>query len=86
MILGLIDFILHVDSYLLALVAHYGSWVYGILFLIVFIETGVVAMPFLPGDSLWFAAGALAGVGSLDLPTLLAALSWRRCWATVVTT
>ena len=52
----MIDFILHVDSYLLALVAHYGSWV-GILFLIVFIETGVVAMPFLPGDGLWFAAG-----------------------------
>lgn len=74
MILGLIDFILHVDSYLLALVAHYGSWVYGILFLIVFIETAVVAMPFLPGDSMWFAAGALAGVGSLDLPTLLATL------------
>lgn len=72
--MGLIDFILHVDSHLLALVAQYGSWVYGILFLIVFIETGVVAMPFLPGDSLLFAAGALAGVDSLDLPTLLATL------------
>jgi len=71
---GLIDFILHVDSHLLSLVSTYGGWVYGILFLIVFIETGVVAMPFLPGDSLLFAAGALAGVGSLDLPTLLATL------------
>ncbi len=72
--MGLIDFILHVDSHLLSLVSTYGGWVYGILFLIVFIETGVVAMPFLPGDSLLFAAGALAGVGSLDLPALLATL------------
>lgn len=72
--MGLIDFILHVDSHLLSLVSQYGGWVYGILFLIVFVETGVVAMPFLPGDSLLFAAGALAGVGSLDLPVLLATL------------
>lgn len=62
------------DGHLLSLVAQYGGWVYGILFLIVFIETGVVAMPFLPGDSLLFAAGALAGVGSLDLQTLLVTL------------
>lgn len=72
--MGLIDFLMHVDSHLLSLIDQYGIWVYGILFLIVFVETGVVAMPFLPGDSLLFAAGALAGVGSLDLPTLLAAL------------
>lgn len=62
----LIDFVLHVDRHLLNLIAQYGLWVYGILFLIVFVETGLVVMPFLPGDSLLFAAGALAGVGSLD--------------------
>ena len=72
--MGLFDFILHVDHHLLALVSEYGSWVYGILFLIVFIETGVVAMPFLPGDSLLFAAGALAGAGSLEVPVLFATL------------
>lgn len=62
----LIDFVLHVDRHLLSLIGQYGLWVYGILFLIVFVETGLVVMPFLPGDSLLFAAGALAGVGSLD--------------------
>ena len=69
--MDLIDFILHVDRHLLSLIGQYGLWVYGILFLIVFVETGVVVMPFLPGDSLLFAAGALAGVGSLD-PLVLA--------------
>ncbi|MBK9428693.1 MAG: VTT domain-containing protein [Gammaproteobacteria bacterium] len=69
--MDLIDFILHVDRHLLGLIGQYGLWVYGILFLIVFVETGVVVMPFLPGDSLLFAAGALAGVGSLD-PLVLA--------------
>jgi membrane-associated protein len=64
--MDLIDFILHVDRHLLGLIGQYGLWVYGILFLIVFVETGLVVMPFLPGDSLLFAAGALAGVGSLD--------------------
>lgn len=62
----LIDFVLHVDRHLLSLIGQYGLWVYGILFLIVFVETGLVVMPFLPGDSLLFAAGTLAGVGSLD--------------------
>ena len=70
--MDLIDFILHVDRHLLSLIGQYGLWVYGILFLIVFVETGVVVMPFLPGDSLLFAAGALAGVGSLD-PLVLGA-------------
>lgn len=70
--MALIDFILHVDRHLLGLIGQYGLWVYGILFLIVFVETGVVVMPFLPGDSLLFAAGALAGVGSLD-PLVLGA-------------
>lgn len=69
--MDLIDFILHVDHHLLGLIGQYGLWVYGILFLIVFVETGLVVMPFLPGDSLLFAAGALAGVGSLD-PLVLA--------------
>ena len=59
----LIDFILHVDQHLAEFVANYGLWIYAILFLIVFVETGVVVMPFLPGDSLLFAAGALAAIG-----------------------
>ena len=56
----LIDFILHIDAHLLELAARYGGWLYGILFAIVFAETGLVVTPFLPGDSLLFAAGALA--------------------------
>lgn len=63
----LIDFVLHVDLYLLQLVAAYGVWIYAILFLIVFAETGLVVTPFLPGDSLLFATGALAATGVLDL-------------------
>ncbi len=64
----LVDFILHVDKHLGAFVAHYGPWVYALLFIIVFVETGVVVMPFLPGDSLLFVVGALAGAGLLSLP------------------
>jgi membrane-associated protein len=67
----LIDFILHVDKHLLDLVSTYGSWTYAILFAIVFMETGLVVTPFLPGDSLLFAAGALAGVGALDIHILI---------------
>jgi membrane-associated protein len=63
----LLDLLLHVDVYLLDLVANYGIWVYAILFLIVFAETGLVVTPFLPGDSLLFAAGALSASGALDL-------------------
>ena len=59
----LIDFILHVDKHLEAFVVAYGMWVYALLFLIVFVETGVVVMPFLPGDSLLFIVGALCGAG-----------------------
>ncbi len=62
----LIDLLLHVDRYLLELVANYGVWIYAILFLIVFAETGLVVTPFLPGDSLLFAAGALAATGALE--------------------
>ena len=59
----LIDFILHVDRYLEMFVANYGAWVYALLFLIVFVETGLVVMPFLPGDSLLFVVGTLCGTG-----------------------
>ena len=73
----LIDFILHVDKHLEAFVGAYGPWIYALLFVIVFVETGVVVMPFLPGDSLLFITGALAGAGLMDLriaiPVLLAA-------------
>ena len=62
----LVDLLLHTDVYLQQLVTTYGVWIYGILFLIVFAETGLIVTPFLPGDSLLFAAGALAGGGSLN--------------------
>ena len=64
----LADFILHVDRYLENFVTNYGAWVYALLFLIIFVETGVVVMPFLPGDSLLFVVGALAGVGLMSYP------------------
>ncbi|WP_374430904.1 DedA family protein [Ideonella dechloratans] len=70
----LIDFILHVDRYLAEFVAQYGPWVYALLFLIVFVETGLVVMPLLPGDSLLFVVGALAGAGLMNLPLSLAVL------------
>ena len=56
----LIDFVLHFDKHLLQFVQQYGTWVYGILFVIIFAETGLVVTPFLPGDSLLFAVGALS--------------------------
>ena len=62
-----IDFILHIDVHLAELVSQYGVWVYGILFLILFCETGLVVTPFLPGDSLLFVAGALASLPSNDI-------------------
>ena len=61
-----VDLLLHVDQYLMQLVAMYGPWIYAILFLIVFAETGLIVTPFLPGDSLLFAAGALGAAGVLD--------------------
>jgi membrane-associated protein len=64
----ILDFLLHADKKLLELVAAYGSWVYGILFAIVFAETGFVVTPFLPGDSLLFATGALCATGALETP------------------
>jgi len=70
----LIDFILHVDQHLAEFVQAYGTWVYALLFLIVFVETGVVVMPFLPGDSLLFVVGALCGAGLMSLPVAIAVL------------
>jgi membrane-associated protein len=69
-----IDFILHSDRYLLELVRTYGSWVYGLLFTIVFAETGFVVTPFLPGDSLLFATGALCATGALSTPVAVGLL------------
>ncbi len=69
-LLFLVDFILHLDVHLDELVASYGLWIYGILFLIIFCETGLVVMPLLPGDSLLFAAGAIAASGRLDVGLL----------------
>ncbi|MEI6803657.1 MAG: VTT domain-containing protein [Burkholderiales bacterium] len=63
-----IDFVLHVDRYLEAFVQGYGAWVYALLFLVIFVETGVVIMPFLPGDSLLFVVGAMCGVGLMSYP------------------
>ena len=68
-----IDIILHLDVYLDMLVRDYGVWIYAILFLVIFCETGLVVMPFLPGDSLLFIAGAVAAGGGMD-PVLLAGL------------
>jgi len=73
----LLDFVLHVDRYLELFVSNYGLWVYALLFLIIFVETGLVIMPFLPGDSLLFVVGAMCGVGLMEyqlvVPLLLAA-------------
>ncbi len=64
----LLDFILHVDKYLEAFVRNYGWWVYALLFIVIFVETGLVVMPFLPGDSLLFVVGAMCGLGLMSYP------------------
>jgi membrane-associated protein len=71
----LIDLVLHLDRHLVELVTNYGAWTYAILFLIIFCETGLVVTPFLPGDSLLFAVGALAAAGGLDAEWLFVLLS-----------
>src|SRR5687768_17379687 len=71
---SLIDLFLHLDRHLAAFIATYGPWVYGLLFLIVFAETGLVVTPFLPGDSLLFAAGTLAATDALALEILIPVL------------
>ena len=70
-----IDIVLHLDIYLETLVAQYGSWIYAILFAVIFCETGFVVTPILPGDSLLFVAGTLAAVGGMDIGSLIASLS-----------
>ena len=70
----LVDFVLHLDEHLTALVQTYGVWAYAILFMIIFLETGVVVTPFLPGDSLLFVAGTIAAVGELNVHGLAALL------------
>ncbi|MCK6400526.1 MAG: DedA family protein [Sphaerotilus natans subsp. sulfidivorans] len=74
MIPFLIDFILHVDKHLAAFITAYGAWVYALLFAIIFVETGLVVMPFLPGDSLLFVVGAMCGAGLMNLPLAMALL------------
>lgn len=74
-ITSFIDLFLHLDKHLEAVTAAWGMWIYVILFAIIFIETGLVAMPFLPGDSLLFVAGTVAAVGGMSLPTLMILLS-----------
>lgn len=71
---ALIDLFLHIDKHLADVATAYGPWIYGILFAIVFAETGLVVTPFLPGDSLLFACGALAATGILDGPALVLTL------------
>lgn len=84
----LVDFILRVDVYLKIFVDQYGYWVYVLLFAIIFVETGLVVMPFLPGDSLLFMVGALAGAGMIDYPLaaglmFVAAVSGDQCNYTI---
>jgi membrane-associated protein len=74
LIASFIDIVLHLDKHLAILVSQYGTWIYAILFLIIFCETGLVVTPFLPGDSLLFVAGALAATGGMDITVLCGVL------------
>jgi membrane-associated protein len=75
LLLTALDFFLHVDRHLLEFATEYGVWIYALLFLIIFFETGVVVTPFLPGDSLLFATGALAAAGVIDVVGILGLLT-----------
>jgi membrane-associated protein len=75
LVTGFIDVVLHLDRYLQVWVTQYGTWIYLILFLVIFCETGLVVTPFLPGDSLLFVAGAVAAGGGMDIHTLFAVLA-----------
>ena len=84
LIVLIFDFVLHVDKHLEVFVQTYGTWVYALLFLIIFVETGLVVMPFLPGDSLLFVVGAMCGVGLMNYPLVMgllviAAVSGNQC-------
>ncbi len=68
---NLLDVFLHLDRYLAEVIAHYGAWTYVLLFLVIFVETGFVVTPFLPGDSLLFAAGTFAALGSMEIGLLI---------------
>jgi membrane-associated protein len=70
-----VDFVMHVDRYLATFVTNYGTWVYALLFVIIFVETGVVVMPILPGDSLLFVVGALCGLGLMSYPVSVGLLT-----------
>jgi len=72
---SIVDFVLHLDTHLSELIQNYGIWTYGILFIVIFCETGLVVTPFLPGDSLLFAAGTFAARGDLKVGTLFALLA-----------
>ena len=74
LVAALWNFLIHLDAHLAAFVAQHGAWVYALLFVIVFTETGVVVMPFLPGDTLLFVVGALAAGGGMDITTVMAVL------------
>ena len=71
-----INIIIHIDSYLLNIAHQYGLWTYPLIFLIIFLETGVVITPFLPGDSLLFAAGAIASIGGLNILLLYSLIAF----------
>jgi membrane-associated protein len=74
-LLTALDYFLHVDRHLFEFAAEYGVWIYALLFLVIFLETGVVVTPFLPGDSLLFAVGALAAAGVIDIVGILSLLT-----------
>ena len=75
LLINFVDLFLHLDKHLSVVIENFGMWTYLLLFLVIFVETGLVIMPFLPGDSLLFAAGAFAGLGSLNVVALLLLLS-----------
>ncbi len=72
---NILDLFLHLDKHLAVIAVSWGMWIYALMFVIIFVETGLVVMPFLPGDSLLFVAGAIAAVGGMSLPTLMILLS-----------